>query len=226
MCGPRTRLRTDVDPPQVELSCWLRGEGSRAVARIFVRGVDNRGWGQARPKRSRAGMGFLGGAASPLPISYGSGGAPKQFLAFYRRHMVFPGITIVQTECVSTHVSHFAGRAFYIAKKCSFQHFGGGGEPVTPPPFKYGLGAYHLAAPGAILGGIYLVLFFVAMKANVLYAVDRLHQRADVCVCLLVDQLSSLRRRGCALDCKVRHASLGFHGLRLVERISFVYICC
>jgi len=37
------------------------------------------------------------------------------------------------------------------------------------------------------LGGIYLVLLFVAMKANILYAVDRLNQRADVCVCLLVD---------------------------------------
>jgi len=56
--------------------------------------------------------------------------------------MAFPGITIVQTECVSTHISHIAGRAFYIAKNVLF-NISVGGEPVTPPPFKYGLGSYR-----------------------------------------------------------------------------------
>jgi len=73
----------------------------RAVARILVRrGLKIRRRGQARPERPRAGMGFLGrGAASPF-ASAGSGAEPrppKRFLAFYRRHMAFPGITIVQT---------------------------------------------------------------------------------------------------------------------------------
>jgi len=99
--------------------CGIRVTLFRAVARIFVRGVgfENRGWGQARPKRPRAGVGFLGrGQPAPSPSARG-------FLAFYRRQMAFPGITIVQTECVSAHIS--LDVLFYIAKKFSSQHFGG-----------------------------------------------------------------------------------------------------
>ena len=34
-------------------------------------------------------------------------------------------------KCVSAHIS--LGVLFYIAEKLSFQYFGGGGKPVTPP---------------------------------------------------------------------------------------------
>ena len=74
-------------------------------------------------------------AASPFPAEALPAGSraeprlPKRFLAFYRRQMAFPGITLVQKECfISLDV------LFYIAKKFSSKHFGGGGvEPVAPP---------------------------------------------------------------------------------------------
>ena len=58
----------------------------------------------------------------------------RRFLAFYRRQMAFPGITIEQTECVSTHIS--LDVLFYIAKKFSSQHFAG--VCLTHTPLKYG----------------------------------------------------------------------------------------
>jgi len=42
----------------------------------------------------------------------------------------------------------------------------------------------------AALGGVYLVLLVVAMKTNVLSAVDQFHRSADVCACMFVDEKS------------------------------------
>jgi len=97
------------------------------------------GGGDRRGLKGRERAGVLGeGAASSLPISYrvwgstvsspsgvrGRAPAAQAVLAFYRRQMAFPGIRIVQTEWVSTRIS--LDVAFYIAKKISSQHFGGG----------------------------------------------------------------------------------------------------
>ena len=61
-----------------------------------------------------------------LRLPAGSGAEsrpPKRFLAFYRRQMAFPGITVVQTECVSTHIS--LDVLFTLPKNFLLNIFGG-----------------------------------------------------------------------------------------------------
>jgi len=72
----------------------------------------------------------------------------------------------MQTECVSARIS--LGVLFYIAKKFSSQHFGGGGvEPVNPAPLKYGPGFECFPRTPAVLisyhSGVFYNQLFVLM---------------------------------------------------------------